>query len=76
MDEILKHYNSLKKDDESGHVDVEKTWEVMKCLKTNSGRQPTDEEVERAIMTCAGDEKYIDFVRFIMLWCRVKQIRN
>ncbi|KAK3578802.1 hypothetical protein CHS0354_030221 [Potamilus streckersoni] len=73
--EYLDLFNKLDKDS-SGHADIGLTWEELKKLTTQTGRHPTDEELEQFIKGAAGQEKSINLNKFIGLISRIKQLRN
>ncbi|XP_060582567.1 uncharacterized protein LOC132738958 [Ruditapes philippinarum] len=60
-----------------GTADIAGLFDFLKELKTLSGRAFEDEEVEKAIMGCAGDkDRSIDKKKFIELVCRIKLTRH
>ena len=62
--------------DASGQVDVSGTWDFMKELKTLSGRNLADCELECCMKAQAGEERCIDRRKFIELISRIKLTRN
>lgn len=63
--------------DEKGHVDIAKTWDFLKELKTLSGRCFDDEELETLIKSIAGEEdRSVDMEKFMELISRIKLTRH
>lgn len=63
--------------DDNGHVDIAKTWDFLKTLKTLSGRSFDDEELETLIKSIAGEaDRSVDREKFIELVSRIKLTRH
>ena len=73
--EIIATFKTLEKDG-TGQADFEKLWEKLKTVKTCSGRNFEDSELEMLIKASAGPEKLIDLAKYINLSCRIKQFRG
>ena len=73
--EILKTFREVEKDG-TGHADFDKLWEKMKTMKTSSGRNFEESEIEMLIKASAGQEKQIDLAKYINLIIRMKQFRG
>ncbi|KAL3836347.1 hypothetical protein ACJMK2_021780 [Sinanodonta woodiana] len=73
--EYLDMFKELEVDG-TGCVDIDKLWDHMKNIKTISGRNPTDLELEKYIKGTAGSEKTIDFTKFINLICSLKMLKG
>ncbi|CAC5419974.1 unnamed protein product [Mytilus coruscus] len=73
--DILATFKEIEKDG-TGQVDIEKLWDKLKAMKTSSGRNFEETELEQLIKASAGDEKQIDVIKFVNLICRMKQFRG
>ena len=71
----MDKYNELEQKG-GGTADISGTWDFLKDLKTLSGRNPTDEELESSIKAMAGEDRTIDRRKFIELITKLKLIRN
>lgn len=74
--DIIALFQKLQRDDGSGHVDMDRTWDAMKEVRTTSGRILEDNELEKFLKLGAGEDKQIDIVKFINIISRIKQFRG
>ena len=73
IQQIFKLFAELEKEG-TGLVDIDKTWDVLKTIKTASGDFIPDESLLMIIKTAAGEEeRSVDIRKFISVYCRVKQ---
>ncbi|XP_021373578.1 uncharacterized protein LOC110463371 isoform X2 [Mizuhopecten yessoensis] len=74
--EVIGLFNKVQRSDGSGNVDMDRTWEEMKEVKTMSGRVLTDPELEQFLRNGANENKEIDIRRFINVMVRIKTFRG
>lgn len=68
-------FNDLEKD-HSGCLDIEKAWDALKNMHTESGQTLEDTDVGALLKTAAGESKSIDLAKFINLLCRLKVYKH
>ncbi|XP_061183253.1 uncharacterized protein LOC133191519 [Saccostrea echinata] len=71
--ELFQTFEKLKSEDAG--LDFEKTWDILKTVKNTNGNLTEDAELEVFIKAAAGEEKKMDFGKFMNVFCRIKQSR-
>ncbi|XP_033732823.1 uncharacterized protein LOC117322162 isoform X2 [Pecten maximus] len=74
--EVFELFNKAQKADGSGFVDMERTWEALKEIKTKSDRVLTEVELEQFLQKGTDENKEIDIKRFINIMVRIKTFRG
>nr|KAG5687941.1 hypothetical protein BaRGS_021649 [Batillaria attramentaria] len=72
--EMIECFHRLEKD-HSGTADIEQTWDTLREMKTDEGKQLEEKDIEMLLKTTAGEEKVITLPKFINLMCRLKAFR-
>ncbi|XP_062617354.1 uncharacterized protein LOC134279033 [Saccostrea cucullata] len=73
--ELFETFEKLNSEG-AGSLDFEKTWDLLKTVKNANGKLADDSELEVFIKAAAGQEKKMDFGKFMNVFCRIKQSRS
>ncbi|XP_048730863.1 uncharacterized protein LOC125648017 isoform X2 [Ostrea edulis] len=73
--ELFETFENLKSEG-AGTLEFDKTWDVLKTVKNANGHITEDSNLEVLIKAAAGDEKKMDFGKFMNVFCRIKQSRS
>ncbi|XP_060075971.1 uncharacterized protein LOC132555638 isoform X1 [Ylistrum balloti] len=76
LNDVIELFYKVQKDDSSGTVDMERTFDEMKQVKTMSGRILNDTELEQFLKKGTNENRELDFKRFINVIVRIKTFRG
>ena len=73
--ELFDTFEKMRTDHKES-LEFDKAWDVLKTVKNANGEVTKDSDLETLIKAAVGEEKKMDFGKFMNLFCRIKQSRS
>ena len=73
--ELFDTFEKMRTDHKES-LEFDKAWDVLKTVKNANGEVTKDNDLETLIKAAVGEEKKMDFGKFMNLFCRIKQSRS